>query len=253
MFAIEGYRKKLVEGLVAQADSILDREKIEIKVDFFLSSVFGNLSLHSSDEVWNWFLEKRARSKLQAEIIPIKETKDWVTDDTGNIRHRSGKFFSIKGIKVSSEQREAKDWCQPIIDQPEVGILGFLIKKINGIYHFLVQAKEEPGNIDKLQLTTTLMATRSNLEGVHGGRPPLFLDYFKDHGKRRVLVNKLQSEEGARFYRKNNLNIVVELGEREEIGIPEMFIWMSLYQIKGLLQRENIVNACARSVLACLP
>jgi oxidase EvaA len=199
-------------------------------------------------------LEIRAKSHLNTDLIPIKETEGWVVDrNRGDIHHRSGKFFSIKGIKVHSEQREAKDWCQPIIDQPEVGLLGFLVKKINGIYHFLVQAKEEPGNIGKVQLTSTLMATRSNLEQAHGGKGPLFLDYFRAPKDRRIIVNKLQSEEGARFYKKNNLNIVIELKDNEELDVPETFLWMSLYQIKELLTHENIVNACARSIIACLP
>ena len=253
MSTIKEIRKKLIEEF-AVSGNIENKENIEIKVDFFLSSVFGNLSLHSSECLWKWFLDKRLESTLKREITPIKKTEGWITDkDTGNIFHSSGKFFSIKGIRVSSTQREITGWCQPIIDQPEIGILGFLVKKINGIYHFLIQAKEEPGNIDNVQLTTTLMATRSNFESIHGGSAPLFLKYFKDYGKRQVLVNKLQSEEGARFYKKNNLNIIVELDEKEEIEIPDMFIWVSLYQIKELLKHENVVNACARSVLACLP
>ena len=253
MPAVKEIREKLIKDLAVPGNTE-DREKIELKIDFFLSSVLGELSLHSSEDVLNWFLGKRSKSTLMRKIIPIKETEGWVTDaKTGNIVHALGKFFSIKGIKVSSAERETAGWYQPIIDQPEVGILGFLVKKINGIYHFLIQAKEEPGNIDKVQLTTTLMATQSNFNGVHGGKTPLFLNYFKNpREERRILVNKLQSEEGARFYKKNNLNIVVELGEEEEIDISDTFIWMSLSQIKEFLMSENVVNACARSVLACL-
>lgn len=252
MPTVKEISEKLIKDLAISVNAD-DREKIGLKIDFFLSSVLGELSLHPSEDVLKWFLGKRSKSTLMRKIIPIKETEGWVTDaKTGNIVHALGKFFSIKGIKVSSAERETAGWCQPIIDQPEVGILGFLVKKINGIYHFLIQAKEEPGNIDKVQLTTTLMATQSNFNGVHGGKTPLFLHYFKDPGERRILVNKLQSEEGARFYKKNNLNIVVEVGEEEEIDVSDAFIWMSLSQIKEFLLLENVVNACARSVLACL-
>lgn len=254
MSAVEDLRKTLIENLLKSDINSQNKEEMEIKVDFFISSVSGALSLHTSEKIWQWFLDSRKKSNLKTEIIPIKKTEGWVIEkDTGNILHRSGQFFSVKGIRVFSKQRETNSWSQPIIDQPEVGILGFLVKKINNIYHFLVQAKEEPGNIDKVQLTTTLMATRSNFEQVHGGKEPLFLDYFKNPGERRVLVNKLQSEEGARFYRKNNLNIIVELREDEEFDIPDNFIWMSLYQIKELLKQENVINACARSVIACIP
>lgn len=250
---IDEQRNALME-MLRGGGAIQDESGLELKVDFFLSSILGNLSLHPLDRVWEWFLKKRSESNLKTEIIPLKETDGWLIDErTGNIHHGSGKFFSIKGIKVSSDKRETKDWSQPVIDQPEVGILGFLVKKIHGIYHFLVQAKEEPGNIDNVQLTTTLMATRSNFKQVHGGKEPFFLDYFTNPEDRRVLVKELQSEEGARFYKKNNLNIVIELHPHEEVDVPKMFIWMTLCQIKEFLTHENTVNACARSVIACLP
>src|SRR3989338_4254286 len=130
MSAIDDIRKKLVEELAACRGNHQTREDIEIKTDFFLSSIFGDLSFYASDYVWEWFKEKRGKSTLKTEIIPINKTDGWVTDvDTGDIHRISKKFFSIKGIRAHSEQRESKDWCQPIIDQPEVGILGFLVKK----------------------------------------------------------------------------------------------------------------------------
>jgi oxidase EvaA len=47
-------------------------------------------------------------------------------------------------------------WSQPIINQPEVGYLGFIVKKINGVMHFLIQAKIEPGNVNCVQLSPTI-------------------------------------------------------------------------------------------------
>src|SRR3989338_9315689 len=112
MFAIEDIRKKLVEELIARRGNHQTREDIEIKTDFFLSSIFGDLSFYASDHVWGWFKEKRAKSALKTEIIPVNKTDGWVTDvDTGNIHHVSKKFFSIKGIRAHSEQRESKVWC----------------------------------------------------------------------------------------------------------------------------------------------
>ena len=227
---------------------------LELKVDFFLSSLAAAPSLHSIKKIELWFKQARKKSGLKIKIIPIKQLESWAQEEkTGNIRHASGRFFSVVGIRVRSERREVKGWSQPIINQPEVGILGFLVKKIGGVYHFLVQAREEPGNIDKVQLSTTLMATRSNFTRVHGGKAPLYLDYFLGKKKGKVLVKKVQSEEGARFYKKGNLNMVVEIHPNAEREVPEDFKWLTLYQIKTLMQRENVVNAAARSVISCLP
>jgi len=47
----------------------------------------------------------------------------------GDIVHESGKFFSIRGLNVKICGGLEKEWQQPIIDQPEIGVLGFIAKK----------------------------------------------------------------------------------------------------------------------------
>jgi len=227
---------------------------LKLKVDFFLSSLAHAFSLHSMKKVEMWFKERRKSSKLKTQIIPIKQLENWLeSEKTGDVRHVTGKFFSVVGIRTITEAREVKSWSQPIINQPEIGILGFLVKKINGIYHFLIQAKEEPGNIKKVQLSPTIMATRSNFTGVHGGKLPLYLDYFLGKKSGKIIIKKLQSEEGARFYRKSNLNMVIEIPGHREKKVPEDFMWVTLHQIKIMMQLENVVNAPTRSVISCLP
>src|SRR5690349_14894378 len=67
---------------------------------------------------------------------------------------------------------------QPIINQPEVGILGILAKEFDGVPHFLMQAKVEPGNPRPLMLSPTVQATRSNYTQVHKGAQVKYLEYF---------------------------------------------------------------------------
>ena len=96
--------------------------------------------------------------------------------DSKKISHKSGKFFSICGVKI--ETNWGGVWSQPIIHQPEIGILGIISKKLIIKYIFLLQAKIEPGNINKVQLSPTLQATKSNYTKVHGGKSPNYLNYF---------------------------------------------------------------------------
>ena len=180
--------------------------------------------------------------------------KDWRVDKkSANITHKTGKFYSIVGLDIKGSRREVSSWQQSVINQPEVGILGFIVKKINGVYHFLIQAKEEPGNINNVHISTTVMATESNLKRVYKGKKVLFAEYFLDSKKARVIFKKKQSEEGARFYKKTNLNIIVEIKENDLNKIPDNFKWTTLYQLKELLKKPNTVNAPARSVISCLP
>jgi oxidase EvaA len=162
--------------------------------------------------------------------------------------HESGGFFSIEGISVKTNAGMVPSWTQPIINQPEIGILGFVTKKINGILHFLIQAKIEPGNINSVQLSPTLQATKSNYSKKHGGKSPRYLEYFNGTKKSRILLDQLQSEQGARFYKKRNRNIIIET--EEDIEIHDDFCWVTLGQIKDLLKEDNLVNMDTRTVIS---
>ena len=95
------------------------------------------------------------------------------------------------------------------------------MKKINGVSHYLVQAKAEPGNIGKLQLSPTLQATTSNLLKAHGGTRPLFAEYFDEPKTAKIIYGKWQSEDGGRFHLKSNFNMIVEVDENEQLQITD--------------------------------
>jgi len=211
-------------------------------------------SLHDDLAVDRWIRRKLKQPQLHSRFIPIKDIQNWrLNEATGNISHDSGRFFSITGVHVRHRMnQEELEWDQPIIDQPEIGIMGFLVKNISGVLHFCVRAKEEPGNINSVQLSPTVQATRSNYSRVHGGTPPPFIELFLDTPGEKLVYAKLQTEDGGRFLFKSNRNMIVRVQEDELQEIPDDFIWLTLRQIRGLLRRDNLVNSCARSVLACL-
>ncbi|MDH7568049.1 MAG: NDP-hexose 2,3-dehydratase family protein, partial [Armatimonadota bacterium] len=161
-------------------------------------------------------------------------------------------FFRVEGIRVETNFGPTPRWMQPIINQPEIGILGFLTQRIGGVLHFLVQAKMEPGNVNMLQISPTVQATRSNYTQVHGGSRPRYLEYFLDPTRARVLVDQLQSEQGARFLRKRNRNIIVEVPEGERVEVHPDFCWLTLGQLHDLLRVDNLVNMDSRTVLSCV-
>jgi len=201
-----------------------------------------------------WFSQGIERHQFQIEQIPFSHLKKWELDSiTGNLQHESGRFFSIEGIAVETNFWGVdKSWSQPIINQPEVGFLGIITKEISGVLHFLMQAKMEPGNINMIQLAPTLQATRSNYMRVHQGKSPPFLEYFRNNPDRNVLVDVLQSEQGGRFLRKRNRNIIIEVPENETLPASNDFIWLTLGQIGTLLRRDNVINMDARTVLSCI-
>jgi len=227
-----------------------DRETL---LDLFISKTV-RYSANDDSSVTDWIGERLKRTTLNSELISLDKVEKWrIEKDTGNISHESGRFFTITGLKVRHRWKlQEIEWDQPIIDQPEVGILGILAKKINGVLHFCMNAKEEPGNINLMQLAPTVQATYSNYTQAHGGKLPPFVDLFLNPPKERILFSKLQTQDGGRFLFKSNKNIVLLVGEDELNELPEGFIWLTLRQISQLMRRDNLVNFCARSVLSCL-
>ncbi|UXY33043.1 NDP-hexose 2,3-dehydratase family protein [Streptomyces sp. HUAS TT20] len=221
---------------------------------FMLSAQALDSAVTPNEVFHEWFSAQRRTNRYDVRRIPFSELVGWHFEDaTGNLVHDSGRFFSVEGLSVRTEWngREAS-WEQPIINQPEIGILGIVVKEFDGVLHCLMQAKMEPGNVDTVQLSPTVQATRSNYTGVHKGAAVRYIDYFKPpRMQSRVLYDSLQSEQGSWFLRKRNRNIVVEaVGDVPE---HEDFVWLTLGQIHQLLHESNVINMDARTVLSLIP
>lgn len=207
--------------------------------------------LNSTEEIYSWIGRRNREVDVQIREIPFGELVGWGFDGrTGNLCHKSGKFFSIVGVDVYANAGREQRWTQPIINQPEVGYLGIICKEFDGEMHYLLQTKIEPGNVNCVQLSPTLQATRSNYMQVHGGKKPAYLDYFRNARPDQIVLDQLQSEQGARFLRKRNRNIIIRVDEEIEAG--EDFRWLTLEQIKTLMRCDNTVNMDARTVISGL-
>ncbi|MFF1643062.1 NDP-hexose 2,3-dehydratase family protein [Streptomyces sp. NPDC058246] len=203
----------------------------------------------ATSDVPGWLDLHRQSCGTAIRRIPFAELDHWsFAPETGDLRHRSGRFFTIEGLHVVRPEAE---WQQPIIVQPEIGILGILAKEFDGVLHFLMQAKMEPGNPNLVQLSPTVQATRSNYTKAHGGAEVKYLEHFLAPDRDRVLTDVLQSEHGAWFYRKRNRNMIVEVDG--DIPLDDAFRWLTLGQLVALLRLDNVVNMDARTVLASAP
>ena len=206
-------------------------------------------SLHSRSyqdiDILKWIEDRRNSIKYEIKKVDLDKLTGWTFDENG-ITHNSGKFFQIQYLHSKMNDNE---WYQPIINQPEIGILGFLVKEIDGVLHFLVQAKIEPGNINIVQLSPTVQSTKSNFTKVHGGSLTPFVDYFLETPSENILVDQLQSEQGSRFFQKRNRNIIVEV--EDKLYNPN-FIWLTLGDIVAMTKHPNTVNMDSRTVISCI-
>jgi oxidase EvaA len=219
---------------------------------FLKSAITENNPFITTANVIKWLKERNEAIQVKVSKIPFKELDHWFLDEEkGVLKHKSGQFFTIEGIKVKTNWGTISEWEQPIINQPEIGYLGIITKEVNGILYFLLQAKVEPGNVNNVQLSPTLQATKSNYTQVHKGVKPRYLEYFQNATKNEVILDQLQSEQGARFLRKRNRNIIIKI--EGDIDVHEDFIWLTLGQIKKLIQKDNLVNMDTRTVISGIP
>ena len=204
------------------------------------------MPLHDTKTLLNWITSRNASIHVRIDKIDFESCTPWYYDSAlGTIRTPSGSFFEISGLKCSDGA------LQPIILQNEIGYLGIICRRFDGEMHYLMQAKIEPGNINKIQLSPTIQATKSNFTQKHGGAKPAYLDYFINASKYHIIADQIQSEQSSRFLGKRNRNIIIEVDE--DIEVLPSHMWMTLPQIKELMREDNLVNMDTRTVLSCLP
>jgi oxidase EvaA len=181
----------------------------------------------------------------------MNQVSEWLRDDY-RIYHKDGKYFEVIAVDVTIDNREVSSWAQPIVKPCQEGIVAFVAKMINGVLHFLVQAKLEVGNLDIVELAPTVQCITGNYrKGLNEYDVP-FLDYVLAAGKEQVMYDVMLSEEGGRFYRNQNRNMVILAGNDFPKQVPENYSWFTLHQLMQFMQYNNYLNIEARSILSVL-
>jgi oxidase EvaA len=229
------------------------------RYEFIFESLSDECLFGDIDATRRWYADCVAANRMTSQVIPLADCRQWSIDPaTGSMVHDSGEFFRVDGIRVSSSpSREVTTgWDQPILTQVgyDGGILGLLRKRFDGVPHYLVEAKAEPGNYNIVQITSTIQATFSNLKRAHKGGGTPYAEYFTapaDHGC-TVLIDQWMSEDGGRLNNKRNRTMLVELDAGVELPlVADRYRWVSLHQLKVLLRTEDaIVAPHVRGVLA---
>ncbi|MBE6904689.1 MAG: dNDP-4-keto-6-deoxy-glucose-2,3- dehydratase [Ruminococcaceae bacterium] len=203
--------------------------------------------VYSTCEILEWVEDRNRETNVAIRKISPAEDNSWrYIEDEGIIANAQRSFFFISGFEHENVQ-------QPILIQDEIGYLGILCKEIDGVLHLLMQAKIEPGNVNKIQISPTIQATKSNFTQKHGGTRPAYLDYFWEADKHEIIVDQIQSEQASRFLGKRNRNILIVVDKTVDIDVLPTHRWMTLGQIKQLMKHDNLVNMDTRTVLSCIP
>ena len=195
----------------------------------------------------NWLRVNKENSKLKIKKIDFNKSIQWKFNNK-KISHIKKSFFYIQAFKF---KKERTSWFQPLIIQNESGILGIVKKKSKNIDYYLLQAKNEPGNIKGLQISPTVQATKSNYLRKHGGKKTEYLNFFKKKNKKnKVLSKSFISEQGTRFLEKFNYNILIET--KKNIYRRNNFYWFTKKDLKKALNKKNLLNMDTISVLSSI-
>lgn len=207
-------------------------------------------NVNTTKDIFEWIKNLNKNTYVNINECSINDNTMWFYDDyNGEVLNRKRSFFSIKGMRSFVDGEFVSE--QPIIIQPEIGYLGIICKEIDGVLNFLMQAKIEPGNINCVQLSPTIQATKSNFTRAHGGRLPTYFELFEHSEKYCVIYDQIQSEQATRFYKKRNRNMIMIV--EDNLDIYPNFKWMTLGQIKKLMEVDNLVNMDTRTVLSGIP
>ena len=186
--------------------------------------------------ILKWLNDQRKKQLLNVKKISLSKLSEWIYNNK-KIYHKSKRFFKIAGLRIQSNFYKKKNWDQPIIIQNEIGILG-IIKNIK-TNKYLLQAKVEPGNINKLQISPTVQATRSNYSGVHGGKTVPYLKYFKKRNKNFSL----QYEQASRYYNKRNIRNVISVFflRNKKIGFAMLMMMMMMMMMMTAMTMMTMI------------
>ena len=220
-----------------------------------LMSILRSWSHHdccveTTESILEWIADRNKATAVDIRKTALSQSPFWFyNEQQGRIQNRNNSFFQIAGLEQIVGNRTIIR--QPVILQQEIGFLGIICQEIHGVMHFLMQAKIEPGNVNKIQISPTIQATKSNFTQKHGGAKPPYLEYFQQASQYEIVVDQIQSEQSSRFYKKRNRNIIIRV--EEEIPVLPSHKWMTLGQIKCLMRVDNLVNMDTRTVLSCIP
>ena len=203
------------------------------------------------NKILSWRKKLLKKTKIKTKLINLNECENWKLDKNNNLYHTSGQFFKVKGVRTSgSINREVSSWTQPILTQKHGGVLAFISRIVKDKVEFLIDAKTEPGDNSNIKLCPSFQATQSNMNRAHGGKLPNFYDIVIKLKNAKLIYSVSHNEEGARFWKKSNLNVIVQIKDPFDKRIKgENYRWVNYSQIKKLALKNNLINPFVKTIL----
>ena len=223
--------KKNLEYLLKKKN-LLNMDTISVLSSSIQKNIL-DIPINKHSAIPNVLKKLKKRIKIKKKIISFKDLKNWRVFKN-KILDRKKIFFSIFFLKIKTNSREIKEWCQPIISDHYVSFNGFLVKKKNNTNHYLLKAIQEPGLVLP-KFTSTISIKNFNFKTRN--RNVRFYNFFKD---KKNTIKYINSDEGGRFYKNETHNLICILKEKDKVLLTRDFIWVSHNQIVDLIKKNHL-------------
>lgn len=206
----------------------------------------------STLELFEWLTRLRVWGALRTQIKPITELKNWIID-AGEIRELNPeRGFVARQYKVEARKREVVFWDQPLIDSQGIGHIALVSQMRCGVLHFLIKASCEIGYLEGVQLSASVMIAPGEVADESDPIEREILQRIESGDGVEVILHLRQSEEGGRFYEDENNYQIVLLDERVVIPESDYYRWITLNQVKNIIQVPGIFSIEFRGALTLL-
>ena len=73
-------------------------------LDWFRQRLAASRAIEPKDPapVLAWRRQQCDRIRFKADLIGLDEVRGWSRDEMGNVRHNSGQFFGVEGVRIES-------------------------------------------------------------------------------------------------------------------------------------------------------
>lgn len=210
--------------------------------------VLSDVNQSEVKRILSWVAYLKMFSYMNSrELDSWKECDSWYFNPSGALVHDEGRFFEVLGVSATIGGREVQSWHQPLLRQYQHGISALLLTQQEGSLYCLVQAKSESGAFDHLELAPTVQCIIGSYKNPDKDIP--FLTKILEEKGCKTLSRTVQSEEGGRFYREQNINIISYTEKFWQIESP-YFKWVRVKDLRSLVMYNNLLNIELRTLFS---
>jgi oxidase EvaA len=184
--------------------------------------------------------------------ISLYKLKDWVIKKDVIVNSKKN-YFSIIGISVKSSTREINEWEQPIIAQENLAFSGFITKNFNRTLHYLVSFDVKPALKNTCLSCTVKTSDINNYKKNYDlsiYKKNIISQFFIKKKNGKILYNKIQSDEGGRFFKSQIRYSIFQIFDNYHFKIKENYMWISHNQMIDFVKKKYF-DIEARILFAC--